>query len=51
MKPSKRKPTEPKEEDRVHVCRARREVDEMVCHHCGIRWSSDEDKPSTAKCR
>ena len=33
-----------------HSCRARREVDEMVCHYCGIRWSYDEDKPDAAKC-
>lgn len=32
-------------------CLARRESDEMVCHKCGIRWSVDEDKPESAKCR
>jgi hypothetical protein len=31
------------------VCRARRELDELVCNKCGIRWAYDEPTPETCE--
>lgn len=30
-------------------CLARRELDELVCHKCGIRWDKDEPTPSSCQ--